>query len=103
MAANDQSGSVTLSLGHSTFTPNEDEPRSRFRLGFVLGLLVGVLATLLLVPKTGEETREQVKEITTVLTRACHRHDDRRTPLRAACRLPGNCVSLNPSLYSHFS
>ena len=67
MAANDQSGSVTLSLGHSTFTPNEDEPRSRFRLGFVLGLLVGVLATLLLVPKTGEETREQVKEITTVL------------------------------------
>ncbi|MGI8857724.1 MAG: YtxH domain-containing protein [Thermomicrobiales bacterium] len=67
MGTSDQPGGVPLSLGHSTFIPNEDEPRSRFRLGFVLGLLVGVLATLLLVPKTGEETREQVKEITTVL------------------------------------
>jgi hypothetical protein len=67
METNDQPGGVTLSLGHSTFVPDEDAPRSRFRLGFVLGLLVGVLATLLLVPKTGEETREQVKEITTVL------------------------------------
>jgi YtxH-like protein len=67
MATNDQPGGVTLSLGHSAFIPNEDDPRSRFRLGFVLGLLVGIIATLLLVPKTGEETREQVKEITTVL------------------------------------
>jgi hypothetical protein len=67
MANNDQPGGVTLSLGHSTFTPDEEQPRRRFRLGFLLGLLVGVLATLLLVPKTGEETREQVKEITTVL------------------------------------
>lgn len=67
MASQDQPGGVPLSLGHSTFIPNEDEPRSRFRLGFILGLLVGMIATLLLVPKTGEETREQVKEITTVL------------------------------------
>jgi hypothetical protein len=66
MMESNQPGGVPLSLGHSTFIPNEDEP-SRFRLGFVLGLLVGALATLLLVPKTGEETREQVKEITTVL------------------------------------
>ncbi|HEY7908656.1 MAG TPA: YtxH domain-containing protein [Thermomicrobiales bacterium] len=67
MESNDQPGGVAFSLGHSTFIPDEDAPRSRFRLGFVFGLLVGVLATLLLVPKTGEETREQVKEITTVL------------------------------------
>lgn len=67
MANNDQPGGVTLSLGHSTFLPNEDLPRSRFRLGFALGLLAGVIATLLLSPKTGEETREQVKEMTTLL------------------------------------
>ena len=67
MDANDQPGGVTLSLGHSTFLPNEEQPRNGFRLGFLFGLLVGVVATLLLSPKTGEETREQVKEITTVL------------------------------------
>jgi len=68
MTANTEQPGVTLSLGHSTFIPNDEAaPRSRFRLGFVLGLLVGIVATLLLVPKTGEETREQVKEVTTVL------------------------------------
>jgi len=67
METNEQSGGVALSLGHSTFTPDEEKRRGGFRLGFLLGLMCGVIATLLLSPKTGEETREQVKEITTVL------------------------------------
>lgn len=67
MENNEQPGGVTLSLGHSTFLPKEEQPHGRFWLGFVFGILVGVVATLLLVPKTGEETREQVKEMTTVL------------------------------------
>lgn len=67
MESNDQPGGVTLSLGHSTFIPDEEKKRGAVWLGFVLGLLCGVIATLLLSPKTGEETREQVKEMTIVL------------------------------------
>lgn len=67
MDPHDQPGGVELSLGHSTFTPDEEKRRSGFRLGFVLGLVCGVAGTLLLSPKTGEETREQVKEMTIVL------------------------------------
>jgi hypothetical protein len=67
MDPNEQPGGVALSLGHSTFIPDEEKRRGGFRFGFFLGLLCGIIATLLLSPKTGEETREQVKEMTIVL------------------------------------
>jgi len=67
MESNELPGDVALSLGHSTFIPNDEKRRSGFRFGFFFGLLCGIIATLLLSPKTGEETREQVKEMTIVL------------------------------------
>ena len=57
-----------LSMGHSAFLPNDEEPqRSGFRLGFVLGLLFGIALTLVFTPKTGEEMREEIKELSIVL------------------------------------
>jgi hypothetical protein len=57
-----------LTMGHSTFTPNEDGAGRGSGRAFLFGLLFGVLAALVFAPKTGEETREQIKEWVIFLT-----------------------------------
>ena len=56
--------STGLTMGHSTFIPNEDAATGSGGSGraFFFGFLFGVLAALVFAPKTGEETREQIKE-----------------------------------------
>jgi hypothetical protein len=67
---NQEPNTTGLTMGHSTFIPNDDDARGASGSGraFFFGFLLGVLATLVLAPKTGEETREQIKEWTILLT-----------------------------------
>lgn len=59
----DQEPSTTgLTMGHSTFIPNEDAATRGSGRAFFFGFLFGVIAALVFAPKTGEETREQIKE-----------------------------------------
>ncbi len=51
-----------LTMGHSTFTPDEETDRAGSGKGFFFGLALGALIALLWAPKTGEETREQITE-----------------------------------------
>ncbi len=60
--------STGLTMGHSTFIPNEDAAGSDSGRAFFVGFLLGVLAALVFAPKTGEETREQIKEWAILLT-----------------------------------
>ena len=59
-----------LTMGHSTFIPNEDAAGTSRGSGraFFFGFLFGVVAALVFAPKTGEETREQIKEWATLLS-----------------------------------
>jgi hypothetical protein len=57
-----------LTMGHSTFIPNEDAAARGSGRAFFFGFLFGVLAALVFAPKTGEETREQIKEWAILLT-----------------------------------
>ena len=59
----------SMTMGHSTFTPNEEEAASRGSdHRFLFGMLFGILVALVFAPKTGEETREQIKEWSILLT-----------------------------------
>jgi hypothetical protein len=57
-----------LTMGHSTFIPNEDAAARGSGRAFFFGFLFGVLVALVFAPKTGEEAREQIKEWTILLT-----------------------------------